>query len=60
MSKDQLRVRFLIQIVQWGTMSTEEVVAACFRSGPEAGPAWPEGTEEIMKGVCDNDPAGGL
>ena len=43
-------------------MSTEEVVAACVcvRSGPEAGPAWSEGTEEIMKGVCDNDPAGGL
>ena len=42
------------------TMSTEEVVAVCVRSGPEAGPAWPEGTEEIRKGFCDNAPAGGL
>ena len=41
-------------------MSTEEVVATWVLSGPEAGPAWPEGTVEIRKGVSDNAPAGGL
>ena len=41
-------------------MSTEEVVVVFVRSGPEAGPAWPEGTVEMRNGVCDNAPAGGL